>query len=63
MAFEIIEKDGCIYRRNINKTGKCKHYPDLKCCCCDPECDYNVSIDDELEDMMDMEVLEWISKQ
>lgn len=50
MAFKIIEKNGKSYRVNINKTGMCKYYPSLKCICCNPECDYNCSIDDELEE-------------
>lgn len=52
MAFEIVEKNGNKFRRNINRTGKCVHYPELSCVCCNPECDHNVSIDDELEDQI-----------
>ena len=51
MAFQIIEKDGKSYRKNINKTGKCKYYPEVRCVCCNPECDNNCSVDDELEEM------------
>lgn len=53
MAFDIIEKNGKQYRKNINKTGKCKHYNDIKCISCNPECDHNCSIDDELEEEME----------
>lgn len=53
MAFQIIEKDGKSYRKNINKTGQCKHYPEVRCVCCNPECDHNCSVDDELEEMLE----------
>ena len=46
--FEIIEKDGNRYRKNINPNGMCKHYPELRCVCCNEECDHNCSIDDLL---------------
>lgn len=55
MAFKIIEKNGNQYRKHINPDGNCKHYPKLRCVCCNPECDHNCSIDDELEDeLMDI---------
>lgn len=51
--FQIIEKNGRKYRKNINPDGRCKHHQNLKCVCCNPECDYNCSIDDELEEQME----------
>ena len=50
MGFYIKIKKGRQYRININKTGKCKYYPDLSCACCNQNCDHNVSIDDEAEE-------------
>ena len=61
MAFKIIEKNGRSYRKNINQTGMCKHYPDLRCVCCNPECDHNCSIDDELEEELENRLDEFIS--
>lgn len=60
MSFKIIKKNGTSYRKNINKTGMCKYYPDLKCVCCNPECDHNCSIDDELEEEMENRLEEFI---
>ena len=57
MAFQIIEKDGKSYRKNINKTGQCKHYPEVRCVCCNPECDHNCSVDDELEEMLENQLI------
>lgn len=57
MAFQIIEKDGKSYRKNINKTGQCKHYPEVRCVCCNPECDHNCSVDDELEEMLENQLM------
>ena len=53
MAFKIIEKNGKSYRKNINQTGMCKYHSDIRCVCCNPECDYNCNIDDELEEEME----------
>lgn len=53
MAFKIVEKNDKIYRKNINTTGQCVYYPDVRCVCCNPTCDHNVSIDDELEEEME----------
>ena len=60
MAFKIIEKNEKRYRKNINKTGMCKHYPDVRCVCCNPECDHNCSIDDELEEELENSLDEFI---
>ena len=60
MAFKIIEKNGKSYRKNINTTGTCKHYQDLKCVCCNQECDHNCSIDDELEEEIEDRLDEFI---
>ena len=60
MAFKIMEKNGKSYRKNINKTGMCKYYSDLKCVCCNPECDHNCSIDDELEEEIENRLEEFI---
>ena len=60
MAFQIIEKDGKSYRKNINKTGKCKYYPEVRCVCCNPECDNNCSIDDELEEMLENQFMNFL---
>ena len=53
MAFQIIEKNGKQYRKNINPNGKCKYHVELRCVCCNPDCDYNCSIDDETEEEME----------
>lgn len=53
MAFQIIEKNGKQYRKNINTTGNCKHYQNIRCVCCNPDCDRNCSIDDELVEEME----------
>ena len=53
MAFQIIEKNGKQYRKNINPKGKCKYHVELRCVCCNPHCDYNCSIDDEKEEEME----------
>lgn len=50
MAFKIIEKNGNQYRKHINPDGQCKYHPELRCICCNTECDHNCSVDDELED-------------
>lgn len=60
MAFQIIEKDGKSYRKNINKTGQCKHYPEVRCVCCNPECDHNCSVDDELEEMLENQLMDFL---
>lgn len=60
MAFQIIEKNGKQYRKHINNTGKCKYHSELKCVCCNPECDHNCSIDDELEEIMENELFDMI---
>ena len=60
MEFKIIEKNGRSYRKNINQTGMCKHYPDLRCVCWNPECDHNCSIDDELEEELENRLDEFI---
>lgn len=57
MAFDIIKKNGKEYRRNINKNGNCKYHKDLKCVCCNPECDHNCSIDDELQEKIEDELM------
>ena len=44
VAFKIIEKNGKSYRKNINTTGQCVHYPEIRCVFCNPECDHNCSI-------------------
>ena len=62
MSFEIVKKDGKTYRKNINKTGRCVGYPELKCVCCNPECDHNCSIDDELEEQMENELERFIQQ-
>lgn len=49
-GFIIIGKNGHTYRKNRNTTGRCVNYSELKCVCCNPECAYNCSIDDELEE-------------
>lgn len=55
MAFKTIENNGNQYRKHINSNGKCKYYPELRCVCCNSECDHNCRIDDELEDeLMDI---------
>lgn len=56
MSFHIIEKNGKSYRKNINTTGMFKHYPNIRCVCCNPECDHNCSIDDELEEEFDSNI-------
>lgn len=53
MAFQIVEKNGKQYRKNINPNGKCKYYPELRCVCCNPDCDYNCRIDDGIEEKME----------
>ena len=53
MAFQIIEKNGKQYRKNINPNGKCKYHVELRCVCCNPDCDYNCNIDDEVEEEME----------
>ena len=56
--FIIVEKNGRVYRKNRNTTGKCICYPELGCICCNPKCIYNCSIDDELEEeLMDNIIL------
>lgn len=60
MAFQIVEKNGKQYRKNINKTGRCKYYPELQCVCCDPECDHNCRIDDELEEIIENKLFDFI---
>ena len=47
--FVIIKKNGNIYRKNRNTTGKCIHYSELRCVCCNPDCVYNCSIDDDMK--------------
>ena len=59
MAFQIIEKNGKSYRKNINKTGQCKYNYQLKCVCCNPECDHNCSIDDELEEEIENNLIDF----
>jgi hypothetical protein len=58
--FIIIEKNGNKYRKNRNTTGNCIHYSELKCVCCNPECTYNCSIDDELEEELENDMFEVI---
>lgn len=60
MSFDIIQKDGKEYRKNINKSGNCKEFSDIKCCCCNPDCDHNVSIDDLLEEEMENKLWDFI---
>lgn len=60
VAFKIIEKNGKSYRKNINTTGQCVHYPEIRCVCCNPECDHNCSIDDELEEELENRLDEFI---
>ena len=60
MAFKIIKKNGKSYRKNINTTGQCMYYPGVKCVCCNPTCDHNSSIDDELEEEMENRLEEFI---
>lgn len=38
----------------------CKYYPDVKCVCCNLECDHNCSIDDELEEEIEDKLEEFI---
>ena len=54
--FNIIELNGNTYRKNINPSDRCKYYPLVKCVCCNGECDYNVSIDDLLEEQFEEEL-------
>lgn len=60
MAFKIIKKNGKSYRKNINATGQCVYYPEVRCVSCNPTCDHNVSIDDELEEEMENRLEEFI---
>ena len=55
-----IEKNEKSYRKNINKTGQCKHYPEVRCVCCNPECDHNCSVDDELEEMLENQLMDFL---
>ena len=55
MAFKIIKKDNKEYRKNINPNGRCKYYPELRCVCCNENCDYNVGVDDELDEKLEFQ--------
>lgn len=60
MAFKIIKLNGKNYRKNINPDGKCKYYKELRCVCCNPDCDYNISIDDILEEQIENDLEKFI---
>ena len=55
--FIITKKNDNIYRKNRNTTGNCIYHQDLRCVCCNPDCVYNCSIDDELVEQLESEIL------